>query len=100
MSNVGLAEDSVTDEESIIGLTQGGKFMILTCVNLQATGRRIKSEQSVYKWMRGDSLPTVDNLLRLSELFQCHMDDIVVADHSREESESSLLPLYGDSKVA
>ncbi len=83
-------------------------------VNMKATGRRIKdlrrrnnlkirdmvealgleSEQAIYKWMRGDSMPTIDNLLRLSCLFDCQIDDIVVANHTREEEgESPLLPI-------
>ncbi len=83
-------------------------------VNMKATGRRIsdlrhrnnlkikdmmealglESEQAIYKWMRGDSMPTIDNLLRLSSLFDCQIDDIVVASHTREEEgESPLLPI-------
>ncbi len=86
-------------------------------VNMEATGKRIKdlrskknikiremmealgleSEQAIYKWMRGDSMPTIDNLLRLSCLFDCQIDDIVVASHTREEEgESSLLPINWD----
>ena len=42
------------------------------------------SEQAVYKWERGQSLPSVDNLFALSRLFEVHMDDIV-----EEASEAS-----------
>lgn len=49
-----------------------------------------ESEQAVYKWQRGDSLPTVDNLYALSRLFETSVDDILRGD--REEDESSLLP--------
>ena len=35
---------------------------------------------SVYKWQRGDSLPTTDNLLALSKLMNCSMEDILVED--------------------
>ena len=78
-----------------------------------ATGRRIKelrkanhlrvedianfmgfeSTQAVYKWQRGDSLPTVDNLYALSRLFGISVDCILVG--SREEDESPLLPFCG-----
>lgn len=34
--------------------------------------------QAVYKWQRGDSLPTLQNLYRLSKLFKVGIDDIVV----------------------
>jgi transcriptional regulator with XRE-family HTH domain len=67
-------------------------------INLQATGNNIKklrkrSEFSVaelqnyfgfeypnaiYKWQKGECLPTVDNLLALSMLFQVSMNDILV----------------------
>lgn len=51
-----------------------------------------ESEQAIYKWQRGDSLPTVDNLYALSRLFETSVDDILRG--SREENESSLLPFY------
>lgn len=46
-----------------------------------------ESEQAVYKWQRGDSLPTVDNLYALSRLFETSVDDILIG--SREEDERS-----------
>ena len=51
-----------------------------------------ESEQAVYKWQRGESLPTVDNLYALSMLFGTTMDAIICGD--REEDESPLLPFY------
>ena len=50
-----------------------------------------ESAQAVYKWQRGESLPTVDNLYALSRLFDTTVDDILQG--SREEDESPLLPL-------
>lgn len=35
------------------------------------------SVQSVYHWLNGISMPTVDNLYALSELFQVSMDELV-----------------------
>lgn len=81
-------------------------------LDAQATGARIKelrkkhhlkvedvalfmgfeSEQAVYKWQRGDSLPTVDNLYALSVLFETSVDDILRG--SRGEDESPSLPVY------
>lgn len=81
-------------------------------LDVKATGARIKelrkahhlkvedvayfmgfeSEQAVYKWQRGDSLPTVDNLYALSRLFGTSVDDILRG--SREEDESPSLPVY------
>ncbi len=79
-------------------------------VDMKKTGRRIRelmksnnirtkdiveymgfeSEQSVYKWLRGDSLPKVDNLFALSKLFNTSMDNIIMEQEG--EDESSLLP--------
>ncbi len=49
-----------------------------------------ESEQAVYKWQRGDSLPTVDNLYALSRLFETTVDDILRG--SKEKDESPSLP--------
>ncbi len=73
-----------------------------------ATGRRIKelrrinnikvddivnfmgfeSQQAVYKWQRGDSLPSIDNLYALSRLFGTTVDDILVGCDEEEQSSS------------
>ena len=34
--------------------------------------------QAIYKWQRGQSLPTVDNLYALGSLLEVSMDDILV----------------------
>lgn len=34
--------------------------------------------QSIYRWLRGDALPTVDHLYRMSKLFNVTMDEIIV----------------------
>ena len=36
------------------------------------------NRQTVFKWQRGDMLPTLDNLVILAELFNVKLDDIVV----------------------
>ncbi len=54
-----------------------------------------ESGQAIYKWQRGDSLPTVDNLFALSRLFETSVDEILRG--KEEESESSLLPRSGES---
>lgn len=38
--------------------------------------------QSVYRWLDGHSMPTVDNLYALSELFQMPMDAIVCGNRA------------------
>ena len=36
--------------------------------------------QAIFKWQRGEALPTVDNLAVLSELFNTTIDEIVVKE--------------------
>ena len=56
-----------------------------------------ESEQAVYKWQRGDSLPTVDNLYALSVLFETSVDSILIGD--REEDEGPSLSVYKDMYI-
>ena len=44
-----------------------------------------ESEQAVYKWQRGDSLPTVDNLYALSRLFGTSVDNRLRGNKERDE---------------
>lgn len=48
-----------------------------------------ESEQAVYKWQRGDSLPTLDNMFALSRLFETPIDDILRGRHEEDERSSS-----------
>ncbi len=34
--------------------------------------------QAIFKWMRGESLPTIDNLVILADLFGVTINDIIV----------------------
>ena len=38
----------------------------------------LASVQAVYKWLYGQSLPTIDNLVALASLLDVKIDDIVV----------------------
>jgi len=38
--------------------------------------------QAVYHWMNGRSLPTIDNIYALSELFRVPIDDIICGNRS------------------
>ena len=40
------------------------------------------SVQSVYHWLNGLSMPTIDNLYSLSELFQMPIDDLVCGNRA------------------
>lgn len=79
-------------------------------IDLKATGERIKQlrkekhlkvrdisefmgfsePQAVYKWQRGDSLPTVDNLYALSVLFETPMEQIIIVRREDAAIASSL----------
>ena len=55
-----------------------------------------ESVQAVYKWQRGESLPTIDNLYALSELFGTPVDSILRGNRERDDSPS--LPDYDQIK--
>ncbi len=40
----------------------------------------VSTTNAIYKWINGQSLPTVDNLVILAKLFDCSMDDILVLE--------------------
>ena len=86
-----------------LALTVGGKTMVETAypvINTRETGRRIcelrkergitvrmlceymgfTEPQAIYKWQRGDSLPTVDNLFALSRILGTSIEDILIGD--------------------
>ena len=46
--------------------------------------------QAIYKWQRGQSLPTVDNLFALSTLLDVPMNDILVTVGSSQHSTSTM----------
>ncbi|MCI6887712.1 MAG: helix-turn-helix domain-containing protein [Lachnospiraceae bacterium] len=72
--------------------------MELPVIDPVATGRRINelrtanhlsvadikeylgfaTTNAVYKWLKGESMPTVDNLLALSLLFRVSMNEMIV----------------------
>ena len=74
--------------------------MYIPIVNVKATGENIKrlleeagmtvkdlqkifgfaTPQAIYKWIRGEALPTVDNLLILAKVFGVTVDDILVVN--------------------
>ncbi len=72
--------------------------MCYPTIDLIATGRKIENlrrqrglsvrdlqdvlgfatPQAIYKWQRGNSLPTIDNLVVLSAVFRVPIDEILV----------------------
>lgn len=47
------------------------------------------SDQAVYKWQRGESLPTLDNIYALSALFETSVDYILCGTREEDEPSSS-----------
>ena len=35
------------------------------------------SEQAIYKWQRGESMPTLDNCTMLAEVFDINLDELI-----------------------
>ena len=79
-------------------------------IDMEATGKKIRelrkqkqltvselaeimnsSENAIFKWQRGECLPTVDNLVVLSKVFETSLDDIVQRE---ERGDEPLFPLY------
>ena len=42
--------------------------------------------QAIYKWQRGLSMPTIDNLVVLSEVFRVSLDDIIVLCEVKDDT--------------
>mgnify|MGYP005890463763 CR=1 FL=1 len=94
--------------------TQGGIHMNYPVLDIKATGERInqlrkdnnlrvidvaeymgfESTQAVYKWQRGESLPTVDNLYALSRLLHTSVDDILIGEKERDDEPSLSFSFY------
>lgn len=94
--------------------TQGGIRMNYPVLDIKATGERInqlrkdnnlrvtdvaeymgfESTQAVYKWQRGESLPTVDNLYALSRLLHTSVDDILIGEKERDDEPSLSFSFY------
>ena len=75
---------------------------MIPTIDMKATGIRLKrimkmhgfsvkdvqqylelgSVQSIYHWLNGNSLPTIDNLYALSELFQMPVDEMICGNRT------------------
>lgn len=38
------------------------------------------SGRNVYSWMRGETTPSADNLIKLAYIFKCSVDDILIKE--------------------
>lgn len=70
----------------IINMEQTGKQIAELRKNANLTVNDIKEAlelttvNAVYKWQRGQTLPTLDNLVALAALFGCTINDIVITE--------------------
>ncbi len=84
--------------------------MVFPVIDMAATGRSIKAlrehtgysvqdvqeyfgfdqPQAIYKWQRGESLPTIDNLYVLGKVLHTPVDDILRGSREEEQSSSRL----------
>ena len=80
------------------------RTMSLPVINLAKTGNNIKriakengfsadkiknylgicDKSNVYKWFRGDALPSVDNLLALSILFGVTINEMIIVENTEK----------------
>ncbi len=70
----------------------------LTVVDVQGY-MGLATKQAVYHWMNGRSLPTLDNIYALSELFKVPMDSIVCGNRVYQSNLGSMyerMKLYVD----
>lgn len=58
------------------------KLMDLRGLNVVAIREAcgLESTQAIYKWLRGDSMPSIDNLVVLRSALDVSIDDILVCD--------------------
>ena len=79
-------------------------MIIMPTIDMAATGKKIMelrkkagltvkdlqdlfgfaTPQAIYKWQHGTAIPTIDNLVMLSVIFQVHIDDILVVNSNVE----------------
>lgn len=85
-------------------LYKGGISVNLPYINMEKTGQNIKqlmqmngytvadfqeifhfkNEVSIYKWRNGSSLPSIDNLVILSDLFNVSINEILIIDRAKD----------------
>ncbi len=94
-------------------------FKAFPVINMKATGANIQqlrkrsglsvtdlqeyfgfdAPQAIYRWQRGETIPSTDNLLALGYLLGVSMDDILVTDVNGESSEEPQDDSCGDCSL-
>ena len=79
-------------------IIQGKEMLAMPVIDVKATGNNIKNiikskgfkisdvqarcgfntPQAIFKWMRGDAVPTIDNLIILADMFDVPIDNIII----------------------
>ncbi len=79
-------------------IIQGKELLTMPVIDVKATGNNIKNiirskgfkisdvqercgfntPQAIFKWMRGDAVPTIDNLIILADMFDVTIDKIII----------------------
>lgn len=97
--------------EYIVGRNKENKLTKYPTINLYETGQKIKAimtrkglsvrdvqeylglttPQSVYHWINGRNLPTIDNLYALSELFSIPVDEMLSGNRKSNYSFATVL---------
>lgn len=76
MAPIYISIDPVKTGQNIVNLM---RFRGLRVRDVQeACG--FEKPQAVYKWIHGDSLPSIDNLLVLAKLFSTNVEGILAAE--------------------
>lgn len=62
------------------------KLMILNNFKIHNLANTIGvTDIAVYRWIEGRTIPSIDNLLILSKIFDCNIEDIIVTEESNEK---------------
>ena len=70
----------------VINMTATGKNIVRLRQNAGLTVKDLQgvfgftNPQAIYKWQRGDAMPTVDNLVVLAAIFGVTIDEILVVE--------------------
>lgn len=70
----------------VVDMVKTGENIVLLRENAGLSVRDLQeifgfsTPQAIYKWQRGTALPTIDNLLVLSKLFEVTVDEILVVE--------------------
>lgn len=71
----------------VIDMTATGMNITRLRINAGLTVRDLQTvfgfstPQAIYKWQRGDAMPTLDNMVVLAAVFGVPMDDILVVQN-------------------